>query len=742
MNSESTPNQAEILLDVFLQTFDGNVLILDEDGRIVLIQHEMCRSDTSTGASPSQEWSGRHFSEFYWHIGAIRKTSYEAVKAGIDSVLSGAQQRISLQHSLPDADDNRWYQIEAQRIDMKSKGWIVVKEFEITEQKHTLESLQESEERYRTLFEQATVGVTLLDLETRQPIQFNDYMCTHLGYTREEFQLLRLDDLEASESSADITRHTHKIVEKGQDVFETQLRDKAGRIRDFHMQVSAVCFQAKPYLLGICLDITERKQTENRLRMLNQAIENSINAFDIVDHEGKFIYVNQAYVDMWGFDKAEEIIGTTPAGHCQDPNLPQKIIGELKKNGQYILEFKAKRKNGSLFDVLMYALHDYDIDGKEVYFATSLDITERKKNETELLQTRNTLNEAQKIAHLGSWEYIAATQTTVWSEEEYQIFGLDPTKNSPTYPTMLQEHVHPEDMSLLNDTFMQALKTQSVYELKEHRIVRPDGTVRWIADRAHPYFDEQGELVRYIGVSLDITEIKQAYEKLETYQKQLKSLTSQLTLAEENLKKTIAMQLHDNLCQQLVMVRVNAGLLAREVDDEEIHTSLKEMYDTVGSLIDDTRNLTTDLSYPELHLFGFEEAVRKWSLSEIQRAHGIEVRLHFDDHTKPLSEEVKVVLFRGVRELLMNVVKHAQAESVEIEIDRFEDNIAVKVSDNGKGFDTTTLVENEGYGFGLLSVSETLDRLGGHLEYESKPGHGYVAQMVAPLDLSYQDTTD
>jgi len=239
----------------------------------------------------------------------------------------------------------------------------------------------------------------------------------------------------------------------------------------------------------------------------------------------------------------------------------------------------------------------------------------------------------------------------------------------------------------------------------------------------------------------DITERKRAEEHLMLYQNQLKSLTSQLTLTEEDLKKTIAMKLHDGICQQLVLLRVNAGMLARDVDDNEIHTSLNKMYDTVGDILDETKALTTDLSYPELHLRGFDKAVKSWSKNVIELKYQISVRMHCDEQPRPMSEDVKVVLFRGVRELLMNVVKHANASNVDIEIKCTGDSIIVSIKDNGKGFDTAIVTENRGNSFGILSISETLNRLGGRLQYDSKPGHGCIAQMVAPLDLVSQEAT-
>jgi PAS domain S-box-containing protein len=140
------------------------------------------------------------------------------------------------------------------------------------------------------------------------------------------------------------------------------------------------------------------------------------------------------------------------------------------------------------------------------------EVTARKKTEEALTQTRNILSEGQKIAHIGTFEYIAASQITVWSEEECRIYGLDPAGPSPAYDVMLAKSIHPDDAALLHKTFTTALQNGSVYEL-EHRIVRPDGSLRWVYDQAHPHFGDDGKLTRYVGVTLDITERKKAEEE-------------------------------------------------------------------------------------------------------------------------------------------------------------------------------------------------------------------------------------
>ena len=133
------------------------------------------------------------------------------------------------------------------------------------------------------------------------------------------------------------------------------------------------------------------------------------------------------------------------------------------------------------------------------------------------------LAEGQKIAHLGSWEYEVETQETVWSDEEFRIYGFEPGTQSLAYAVLLKESIHPDDRDLVDATFQACLQNASIFAL-EHRILRPDGTTRFVSNLAHPYFDASEKVVRYVGTTLDITERKQAEEVLAHSRAELKAI--------------------------------------------------------------------------------------------------------------------------------------------------------------------------------------------------------------------------
>jgi len=158
---------------------------------------------------------------------------------------------------------------------------------------------------------------------------------------------------------------------------------------------------------------------------------------------------------------------------------------------------------------------------------------ERKKAEEKLKQMSRIMNDAQEIAHLGSFEFVAADKSTIWSEEEYRIYGLDSSEPSPVYSEMLEKCIHPDDATLLHDTFKKAMQNKRIYEL-EHRIVRPNGEIRWVYDKAHPFFDDSGKLIRYVGATLDVTERKIADNQILLHSTALNSLANAVIITDRS----------------------------------------------------------------------------------------------------------------------------------------------------------------------------------------------------------------
>jgi signal transduction histidine kinase len=184
-----------------------------------------------------------------------------------------------------------------------------------------------------------------------------------------------------------------------------------------------------------------------------------------------------------------------------------------------------------------------------------------------------------------------------------------------------------------------------------------------------------------------------------------------------------------------VISKIKLDQLRKSVVSEEFIQTLNEVSDCLEQVIQDTRTLTFDLSSPILYELGFEAAVAEWLDEQIRKKYGINTEFLDDWQPKPLDDDIRVLLFRNVRELLINVVKHSNARKVKVSISRVNKRIIVTVEDDGVGFDSAEATSKaaERATFGLFSIRERLEQLEGRLEIESAPGHGSRITMTAPL---------
>jgi signal transduction histidine kinase len=214
---------------------------------------------------------------------------------------------------------------------------------------------------------------------------------------------------------------------------------------------------------------------------------------------------------------------------------------------------------------------------------------------------------------------------------------------------------------------------------------------------------------------------------------QLRRLASELTLAEQRERRRLGELLHDNLQQLLVFARLTVGGVRPRCADAGAQQALARVEDTLGEAVELARSLTADLSPPTLYEHGLAAAVRLFG-RRLQEQCGLEVGVEADPEAEAASESVRVLLYQSIRELLTNVVKHAGVPRAEVRIARQDDGgLRIEVADAGTGFEPYRVVGAPATrGFGLFSIRERLQLLGGGLEVASAPGRGTRVTLTVP----------
>jgi len=265
---------------------------------------------------------------------------------------------------------------------------------------------------------------------------------------------------------------------------------------------------------------------------------------------------------------------------------------------------------------------------------------------------------------------------------------------------------------------------------------------------ATPMCEVEGAVECVLTTALDVTERKRAEQLLQETAKtldfrvsdrtrQVEELTSQLIIASQQERSRIAQLLHDDLQQQLYGVLLQLRFLRQDAEagrTDAVLDRLTQAEEWLARGQEMTRNLAMELSPPVLDEPDFATTLR-WLANHMKELHGLPAELHVISSARSSNLALRVLLFRIVRELLFNIVKHAGATKVAIELHGAENSIEVRIIDDGCGFDTsgeTGEAEITG-GFGLFAVRKRLQMLGGQMTIDSAPGAGTRTLVIAPL---------
>lgn len=234
------------------------------------------------------------------------------------------------------------------------------------------------------------------------------------------------------------------------------------------------------------------------------------------------------------------------------------------------------------------------------------------------------------------------------------------------------------------------------------------------------------------AIIFDITERKKVERELGEYQEKLRALASELTSSEERERRRLALELHDRIGQTLALCVARLKSIRTTLPRGELLDQINELLEFIDQTFQDSRALTFEISPPLLYDLGLEAAL-DWLAEYFSDLYRLPISVRDDNSPKPIDEKVKIVLFRAVRELFINIIKHSQSSKAEMDIFVQDSDIVIRVCDNGVGIDKEELEESMSEGFGLFNIKERLSSHGGSLKISSIPGAGSCFLLKAPL---------
>ncbi len=375
---------------------------------------------------------------------------------------------------------------------------------------------------------------------------------------------------------------------------------------------------------------------------------------------------------------------------------------------------------GLLGSVLLYAIY-YSLSLARQHAA---DLA--REMTRDLRASEASLAEAQHMAHLGNWVLDPSSGKMSWSAEMHRIFGLDHF-NEPRFEDFLRR-VHEEDREHLRTCIEQAMHDSEEWE-GEHRITQRSGAVRWVHTVARPG-SQDDQRVR--GIIMDITERKRTVEALQRSQELLRDLTAHQDRIKEEERKRIAREIHDELGQTLLALRIDVAMLDARTGDSHplLNRKVRGALQHIDATVRTVRTIINNLRPAVLDL-GLTAAI-EWQINEFRRRSGIACELNLDADELVVDDETATALFRVLQESLTNIIRHAKADRVSISLHQEDGRLKMEVQDNGIGLRPDYRLHDNA--FGLVGVEERILALNGEFRIDSTPGQGTTLIFIIPLE--------
>lgn len=452
--------------------------------------------------------------------------------------------------------------------------------------------------------------------------------------------------------------------------------------------------------------------------------------------DGRCVEANHAFVQLLGYERAE-LIGRTSleVGLWMNPEDRAALWEMLRLRGAVRdYETRVRTKSDRILDIAVF-MASIQVAGKPCLLATLFDITERKRIEQELKQSESLLAEAQRLAHIGSWSWDVETDTHIWSDEVFRIYGFQPEEFAPSYETFLRM-MHPEDRELINRVVQNSLRTHEPFSY-HYRISRPEGVERILYSRGNVATDEQGQRVRMFGTVQDVTERKRAEEQQKIYNERLRAFSARLQAAREEEGARIAREIHDELGSALTSLRWDLESLEKALSEtadapqlETLRAKVADITRQTETTINTVRRIASELRPSVLDDLGLMEAL-EWQSQQFQTRTGITCVCDCSAELMKLNREHSTTIFRIFQEALTNILRHAQASRVEISAREEADHFVLIISDNGRGITEAEMSAPQS--LGLLGMRERAALVGGEIEIKGETGRGTVVTVRIPI---------
>ena len=604
---------------------------------------------------------------------------------------------------------------------------------DITESVRIEEALKESEARFRIALQNSPIAVFNQDTALRYTWLYKPQFGLDTARTigKNDFDIFPYEDAVHSTAikqrildTKALIRDEFKVTQYGQttylDLTGEPLRDSFGHI------IGITC---------ATMDITERKMAEEKIReseaRFRSIFENAAVGVALVNKNGRIITANETYCQFLGLSQMELLNEKHPEYTWSDESTSNETHVE-ESIDHHSFEKRFIRSDGKTVWGRVNLSVVKDSKGVPKFTVVVCeDITKRKQAEEALRENQRILQRITDSTPTLICIFNMIERKNIYTNRAAAAF-LDDSSGQAVF---IMATIHPDDQKVWEQLQTRLCKAKDD-EVIEATFRMRDRYGTWSTLQSwNMVFSRSldGSAKDILASAIDITEHKNALQAIQEYQRQLLSLASEMCISEEHERRQIAVALHDQIGQMLAMARMKLRAELKSVEESQFKENLNQVTELIEDALKQTRSLTFELSPPILEELGFEPALL-WLVNQMKDRFGLTVRFNKVRVPVSLEYEMTILMYQAVRELLMNVIKHAQVRSAKVSITQKHGLILIMVKDHGVGFDSAA-IENEFRpgGFGLFSIRERLKYVGGNIQIESQPGKGTTVKIMAPL---------
>ena len=467
-----------------------------------------------------------------------------------------------------------------------------------------------------------------------------------------------------------------------------------------------------------------------------------------------FTRVNEQFCRITGYS-AEELLRKSFVDITHPEDVEQDVARfERAARGDapiWVSEKRYIRKDGNIVWVKVTGSIIRDkMAGSDYSVAIIEDITEYREAQAQLRESEAKFRRFAESSKDVIWMATTDLKKMIFINQAYErLFGKS-SRSIYEDSLSFMKLIHPDDIQNFKKSMERHINNNWSIT---YRIIRPDGELRWVRNESAPVYDKHGKKYLIMGIARDITQNKRLEEEqrhqreelekiveertasLALTVEQLRNLTVQLTDAENRERKELAAILHDDLQQLLAAGGLHADRLRNSLESESQRQYAGIIIDVIDKAITSTRSLSYDLSPPVLD-HGTMTDVIYWLVRRMKDLYELEVEVNIPVVFDVESDSLRSFIYRSIKELLFNIVKHAGVNKVWLSTLYEKEYILIYIADMGKGFDPATIYEDvqvRDSGFGLFNIQERLKFLGGSLKIDSRLGGGSRFVITLPL---------